>query len=328
MDMASLADYRIKSQPLVSAIIVFLNAGQFIEEAIESVRAQTYDHWELLLVDDGSKDASTQIALRYAERYAGKVRYFEHEGHQNRGISAARNLGINNAKGEYIAFLDADDVWLPQKLDEQVAILESQPEAAMVYGPGKMWNSWKGNSNGLWQDRMQRLWVQPNVLVRPPTLLTLFLQRGSATPSPSGILVRQNVMEHLGGFEETAHNAYEDQTFYAKVCIKVPIFVADKCWYKYRLHPESCSSLTKKAGGIYAARLKFLEWLEEYLSKERVTDITIKKVLQKHLWIYRYSGLLSHFAFILRFMKQTKILLKSMLLHLFSISLRGWRATP
>src|SRR5438105_1562536 len=104
----------MSSKPLVSAITIFLNEEKFLQEAIASVFAQTYDNWELLLVDDGSTDASTEIALRYAKQYPEKVRYVEHRGHQNRGMSAARNLGIRNAKGQYIAFLDADDVWLPK----------------------------------------------------------------------------------------------------------------------------------------------------------------------------------------------------------------------
>jgi glycosyltransferase involved in cell wall biosynthesis len=101
------------SLPLVSVIIIFLDEERFIQEAIESVFAQTYSHWELLLVDDGSKDASTQIARRCAETNPGRVRYLEHEDHRNRGMSASRNLGLQHAKGDFIAFLDADDVWLP-----------------------------------------------------------------------------------------------------------------------------------------------------------------------------------------------------------------------
>src|SRR5215211_5603498 len=97
---------KMSSKPRVSAIIIFLNAEKFIEEAIESVFGQTYDDWELLLVDDGSTDYSTQIALRYAEHYPEKVRYLEHPGHENRGMSAARNLGLSHARGEYVAFLD------------------------------------------------------------------------------------------------------------------------------------------------------------------------------------------------------------------------------
>src|SRR5215208_3477198 len=117
--------------PRVSVITIFFNAEEFFAEAIESVLAQSYSDWELLLVDDGSTDRSTEIAQSYASLYPQRVRYLELAGHQNRGMSASRNLGISSARGALIAFLDADDIWLPYKLDEQVAILSSQPEAAM-----------------------------------------------------------------------------------------------------------------------------------------------------------------------------------------------------
>src|SRR5215207_7546630 len=135
----------MNSRPLVSSIIIFLNEERFIEEAIESVFAQTYDNWELLLVDDGSTDGSTQHALQYAERYPGKVRYLEHPGHQNRGMTVSRNLGVDHAEGEYIALLDADDVWLEHKLEQQVAIMNSHPEVGMVYGNQQYWYSWTGD---------------------------------------------------------------------------------------------------------------------------------------------------------------------------------------
>src|SRR5688572_13258936 len=91
-------------KPLVTAITIFLNAERFFEEAIKSVFDQTYDQWELLLVDDGSTDGSTQIARWYAEGFPGKVRLLEHPGHENRGMSASRNLGLEHARGEYVAF--------------------------------------------------------------------------------------------------------------------------------------------------------------------------------------------------------------------------------
>jgi glycosyltransferase involved in cell wall biosynthesis len=113
------------AKPLVSCVVIFLNGEQYIREAIESVFSQVYEHWELFLVDDGSTDSSTQIARHYAQQHPDKVHYLEHPGHQNRGMSAARNLGIRHAQGAYLAFLDADDLWLPQKLERQVAILET-----------------------------------------------------------------------------------------------------------------------------------------------------------------------------------------------------------
>jgi len=134
----------VSAKPLVSVIINFLNAGEFIQEAIESVFAQSYDNWELLLLDDGSTDTSTKVALGYAKRYPEKVRYLEHPEHRNRGAAVSRNLGISHAKGEYVAFLDADDVWLASKLEEQVAILGLRPEAGMVYGSTLSWHSWTG----------------------------------------------------------------------------------------------------------------------------------------------------------------------------------------
>src|SRR4026208_1024460 len=112
----------VNKKPVVSVISIFFNEEKFIEDAVKSVFAQTYQEWELLLVDDGSTDKSTEIARRFAEQRPERVRYFEHDGHENRGMSATRNLGIRNAKGDYIAFLDADDMWLPHKLDRQVGI--------------------------------------------------------------------------------------------------------------------------------------------------------------------------------------------------------------
>src|SRR5579884_627502 len=94
--------------PRVSAVIIFWNAERFLAEAVESVFAQTFDDWELLLVDDGSTDGSTAMAQEYANRNPDRAHYLEHEHHANRGRSASRNLGIRHAAGDYVAFLDAD----------------------------------------------------------------------------------------------------------------------------------------------------------------------------------------------------------------------------
>ena len=157
--------------PLVSVIMIFLDAQRFIVEAIDSVLAQTYPAWELILVDDGSSDDSTRIARGHAELRPGQVRYVEHEGHRNLGMSASRNAGIAASRGELIAFLDSDDVYRPEKHERQVAILRSRPRAAMVYGASQYWHSPTGEAADAVLDRPRRLGVTPDTLVEPPSLV-------------------------------------------------------------------------------------------------------------------------------------------------------------
>ena len=267
---------------LVSGIIIFLNEERFIREAIESVFAQTYDNWELLLVDDGSTDGSTQIALQYAEQYPEKVRYLEHPGHQNRGMSASRNLGITHAKGEYIAFLDADDVWLPHTLEQQAEKLDSNPEADMVYGSAQYWYGWTGNpedSRRDFRDYVEERGVAPNTLIEPPKLLSVFLRDGEALPCTCSVMVRREVVKSVGGFEEDFRGQYEEQAFYAKVGLYAPVFVASECWSRYRQHPDSSYHIAQKTGQHLVARRFFLRWLAEYLCEQGVKDTGIWKLL-------------------------------------------------
>src|SRR5215469_17436230 len=97
--------------PSVSVIVPFRDAEKYLGDAIASIDAQTYPNWELLLVDDGSANASSRFARDLAHRFPKKVRYLEHGGHRNKGVAASRNLGVEAARFKYVALLDADDVW-------------------------------------------------------------------------------------------------------------------------------------------------------------------------------------------------------------------------
>jgi glycosyltransferase involved in cell wall biosynthesis len=306
---------QINNKPLVSCIIIFFNAGEkFFIEAIESIFAQTYDHWELLLSDDGSTDESTEIALQYAQQYPEKVRYVEHEGHQNRGMSATRNLGIRHAKGEYIAFLDADDIWLPQKLEKQVAILEAEPEAGMVCGPTQYWYSWTGNREDTLKDSMREIGsIEPNKLYQPPTLLQLLLRGEINAPSTCGVLLRRELVNNIGGFEESFRGMFEDRAFFAKVYLKAPVFVTSECCDRYRQHPNSTCSLEEKNGrynpyGKSATHLAYLNWIKEYLCQQGVKD--------KQTWRSFSIGMQPYHSLIFRFLRRIKRHLKSLFLEL------------
>lgn len=106
---------------VVSVIMPMYNAADYVSEAIESVCAQGYTDWELVIVDDGSKDESPRIAREYAGRDS-RIQYYRREA--NGGIADARNTGVSLAKGRYIAFLDSDDRWLPDKLERQMQFME------------------------------------------------------------------------------------------------------------------------------------------------------------------------------------------------------------
>lgn len=313
---------------MVSVIITFLNAEAFIQEAIESVFAQTYHNWELLLVDDGSTDGGTEIAIRYAQQCPDKVRYLENEGHQNHGTSPSRNLGIRHAKGKYIAFLDADDVWLPNKLKQQVAILELWPEAAMVYGPCLIWYNWAADSKDIQCDFIQQeLGVQLNTLVKPPRLVAFFLKgaKRGATPLPSCILVRGEIIERIGGFEDAFGSmCTEDLVFAARVCLAAPVFVADECWLKYRQHPNSRCSVELKTGQSSDAILAFLNWLEDHLLSCQIKDTEVWAALRRRLWPVRHRILYRLSRFVQHPGRYTKKLLQIIVRQPLPISLHRW----
>jgi glycosyltransferase involved in cell wall biosynthesis len=279
------------NKPLVSVIIIFLDAERFLEEAVESVLAQTYDAWELLLVDDGSTDGSRARALRYVALYPEKVRYLEHAGHGNRGMSASRNLGIRHATGQYVAWLDADDVWLPRKLERQVAILDAHPDAGMVYGPTEWWYSWSSPPQEGRRDFVLPLGQPPETIIRPPALLLQFLKSEGHSPCMCSIMVRRAILDRTGGFEERFRGLYEDQAFCAKICLDTPVFASSECWCRYRQHSASASALTQRAGQHRSARSLFLTWLASYLSAHGVADREVWRTLDEERWRCRYPRL-------------------------------------
>ena len=297
---------RTIAEPLVSVVIIFLNEEKFLAEAISSVFAQSYTNWELLLVDDGSTDRSSEIARLYVDRYPGRVKYLQHKGHSNQGTGASRNLGLHHSRGNYIAFLDADDVWLSNKLNRQVKIMDSQPEAAMLYGSPQLWYSWAGTHDDAHRDCLQVIAVEPNTLIRPPTLLALFLGRKAITPAPSDVLLRRATVDRIGGFEDDFRGLYEDQVFFCKVCLEMSVFVSGECWVRHRQHSNSACSVGKITGEYYSGHLVFLNWMNSYLSRRGLQRTELWKILQQQLRPYRYPLLFRS----MRYVKHLTTLIK------------------
>ncbi|HEY3695977.1 glycosyltransferase family 2 protein [Phenylobacterium sp.] len=273
--------------PRVSVIIIFFDAEPFLAEAIESVLAQSYGDFELLLCDDGSTDGGTALAKACAGRLQPKVRYLEHPGHVNRGMSATRNLGIRNALGEFIAFIDADDVWRPQKLAEQVAILDAHPSVAMVCGAVNYWSAWAGG--------MDEVIPTGPVLDRPvpppDVLLNIYPLGRAPAPCPSDLLVRRSACEAVGGFEEHflgPRMMYEDQGFLNKIYLRAPVYFSSQVWLDYRQHPESCVAEVHRAGQYDEVRGYFLNWFRGYIqASPEPVDPRVTRTLDRAIWLHR-----------------------------------------
>src|SRR5258708_1857585 len=117
--------------PKVSILIPSYNSAHFLSRSIESALSGTYQDFEIIVIDDGSHDNTKDLVQSFIDRYPHKIRYFWQE---NKGLAVARNTGIAQAHGEYLALLDADDKWLPCRLEEGVEILDADASIGLVHG--------------------------------------------------------------------------------------------------------------------------------------------------------------------------------------------------
>jgi glycosyltransferase involved in cell wall biosynthesis/peptidoglycan/xylan/chitin deacetylase (PgdA/CDA1 family) len=278
--------------PLVSVVVIFLDEERFLAEAIESVLAQTYPAWELILVDDGSTDGSAEIAKGYAERDS-RIRCVTHPGGENRGMSASRNRGVADSGGELVAFLDGDDVWLPEKLVEQVELLERHPEVAMVYGRTQWWFSWDSASEVRQEEYLYDPAVPLDSIVEPPSLVAPLIRNDGNPPYTCSMLIRRSAYERLGGFEESFRGLFEDQAFFAKVFLEERVFVSRRCWDRYRQHDQSACAVGLRTGELHPldlspARQVFLEWLDRYIRSRSIGDEVLLRLLADELEPYRF----------------------------------------
>lgn len=280
----------------VSVIISFLNEEKFLAEAVESVRNQDYTNWELLLVDDGSTDTSTDIAKRYAAQEPDRIMYVEHEGHQNRGLSASRNTGIRQATGELIALLDADDVWLPGKLTHQVSLFAANKNLGMATEASNYWYSW--NDSQL-SDVLIPVGAPPDKVYKPGELFHLLypLSTGAA-PCPSALMIAKAAFERSGYFEESFRkefSLYEDQAFLSKMYLFEEVYISSACHNLYRQREESIVSQVHSDGKYHDVRAYYLDWLEMFLTQNKVTDSKLWRLVDQANLPYK-SPLYYHYT--------------------------------
>ncbi len=290
--------------PRVSVVMVFHDVRRYLEEAVESVRMQTFPDWELVLVDDGSSDGSRAIAESQAAADTGRIRVFEHADRRNLGISASRNLGVSRARGEFLAFLDADDVYLPDRLARHVELLDRYPEVDLVQSRVEYWHSWPSDTLGVQEDRPEPvLPLASGHPIAPPQLLVLLLRsRGYTVPAVCSLTTRTREVRRVGGFEASFRGAYEDQVLLAKLYSQCRTLVIDDLLARYRQHPESIVHRLER-DGFYApgwpnpAERAFLDWLHQYIDTTVCGSLPLCDALRAarqpylHPWAWRLAHL-------------------------------------
>lgn len=275
---------------LVSVTIPFYNAERFLGETIESVIAQTYPEWELLLVDDGSTDGSTRIAMDYAARSGQRIRYLEHAGHSNRGVNCSRNLGAREGHGEFVAFLDSDDIWMPQKLEDHVAAMEAHREAGMMFDSTEYWYDWTPKQEIEGENHIPPLAPGDKVYFPPHLLANSYPLGPYGCPCPSSFLLRRSAFESIGGFDECfnpqTYQMYEDVAFLAKAYLSIPVFVSNNCLDKNRCSRFSMTHSLAGASRDERARRYYFQWLRHYLRQHKIVDPQIWRTVRRQSWFY------------------------------------------
>ncbi len=204
---------------LVSVIIPTHNFAEYISESIDSVLAQTYRGFEIIIVDDGSTDNTKEVVEKWGQ--SDKVRYFYQE---NKGPGAARNRGIKESKGDYIAFLDADDLWLPEKLKKQMDKFNQSPELGFIHTDYVLFNE-----NGTMQNRKFGIKSKKNLSghIFPYLLRECFVRT-------STVMLRKECFEKIGFFEEAYLS--EDYDFLLRLSKEYQAGYVDETMAKCREH--------------------------------------------------------------------------------------------
>lgn len=257
--------------PLVNVIIPAHNAADLISEALQSVQQQTYSHWQVIVVEDGTQDGTEAIVQTFAQGVGvGKVRYIRHG--VNQGLSAARNTGISASEGKYIALLDHDDIWKPQHLEKLVARLE-ETGANFAYAAADFFHYHTHAVTGI-HGPQETEWNQfPDSLFNRCYI------------PASGVVIKRDVFETVGSFD-TQLKRVEDLDYWLR-CVEAG------------LHFEYVSEVTngyrqRNPQAMTANKGEILEWHARVLRKHRhiaavSRDVRDRVLARYHLGVVRRS---------------------------------------
>jgi len=238
-------------KPFFTVILPVYNGAVYLQEAIQSVLKQTFGDWELIIIDDGSEDNSLGTAKTFSEKDE-RIKVLQHPGGANKGVSASRNLGIELARGAWVAFLDADDVWYENKLSEVQKIITQHKNLALIYSKADILDT--EYSGRVKKDKYAR--GVPGLMADP--FLKTLEGISSATPS---VVISKKVLLKSGGFNVNFKYA-EDTLLYHKALLFGDLYFIDKPLLAVRYHDLSSKSTTNLRTTIHARLNVYLELLK------------------------------------------------------------------
>ncbi|HEU4840954.1 MAG TPA: glycosyltransferase family 2 protein, partial [Ilumatobacteraceae bacterium] len=264
--------------PLVSVVVAFLDEERFLPRAIDTVKAQLLDDWELLLVDDGSTDGSPTTAATAAGSDA-RIRVLRHAGGVNAGLVASRNLGLAAARGRFVCFLDADDRWVPSKLERQVELLTQHPRAVMVCGP-----SWRMPADAVERPPATAVSSTAPRLLRRGHFPRLIARGAVRTPPPSDVMYRTRALRAVGGVP-AGPTMHEDQRTFVAVGLHGAVLVSDEPLTEYTVRSDSvygAVAMGDDALLIVRQHIDFERWMRRYARHHGLAGLALLIVLEGH----------------------------------------------
>ncbi|MCX5749199.1 MAG: glycosyltransferase [Candidatus Saganbacteria bacterium] len=229
--------------PLVSVNIPVFNCERYIKETVESVLSQTFQDYEIILIDDGSKDRTSEIIKTMTDP---RIKYFYQE---NQGIGAARNSAIERSSGKYIAFLDHDDLWLPEKLEKQMRLFQKTPKPGLVYCDTTFFNE-KGDLYSFYSKSKPSRGMIFRDLLRKYNL------------SLETVVIDRKVLKETGLFDPEMMMV-EEYDLFLRIASKYPADYVDEPLAKYRIHDRNYS-WGRESDAIREEK-KVLEKLNEFI---------------------------------------------------------------
>lgn len=240
------------SRPCVSVVIPCYNAERWLAEAVDSVLSQTYEPLEIIAVDDGSSDATLNILQGYGTRVHTITQ-------KNAGVSAARSAGIQQAKGEYVAFLDADDVWTPTKTERQMQFLLANPRFGLI-GAGCYQIDENSQRIGTCPVICEAApWITDTPPIQDASDLNLHLW-GNCVGSPSGMIISKGLLDSINSFDDDLPDGAEDWDFLLRLVGQTSIASYSDELFGYRFSGQGLSS-PQNADKMLRAELKVAQAL-------------------------------------------------------------------